>query len=278
MSIFELIDKGDTLGVTALIERDPDSAAARDDAGLTPLMRAAYRGRGAVFDAIAAARPDDAWDRLLLGETDGLPAPDAWSPDGFTPLHIAAYALNADAAAALLASGADPNVFATASFARVTPLGTCAFAGAVDVARILLRNGANPALTEVEGATPLDAARANGSEQLVALLFVSHSHGQIDNVRAALAVDPTLANATTDWGGGDWESALGAASHAGNRELAELLLAYGARMDVFAAAMLGHVDVVRAVLDAHPEMRDAKGPHGIPLAAHAKGAVVELFA
>ena len=278
MSIFELIDKGDTLGVTALIERDPDSAAARDDAGLTPLMRAAYRGRGAVFDAIAAAHPDDAWDRLLLGETDGLPAPDAWSPDGFTPLHIAAYALNADAAAALLASGADPNVFATASFARVTPLGTCAFAGAVDVARILLRNGANPALTEVEGATPLDAARANGSEQRVALLFVSHSHGQIDNVRAALAVDPTLANATTDWGGGDWESALGAASHAGNRELAELLLAYGARMDVFAAAMLGHVDVVRAVLDAHPEMRDAKGPHGIPLAAHAKGAVVELFA
>ena len=279
MSIFELIDKGDTLGVQALLDGDPTAATARDDAGLTPLMHAAYRGRGPVYEAIAAANaPADAWDRLLLGAAEGLPAPDEWSPDGFTPLHIAAFARNAEAAAALLAAGADPNVFATASFARVTPLGTCAFAGAMDVARILMRNGGNPALTEVEGATPLEAARANGDEQLVALLFVSHSHGQIDNVRAALAVDPTLANATTDWGGGDWESALGAASHAGNRPIAELLLAHGARLDVFAAAMLGLVDVVRAVLDTHPEMRDAKGPHGIPLAAHAKGDVVELFA
>ncbi|HET8895177.1 MAG TPA: ankyrin repeat domain-containing protein [Gaiellaceae bacterium] len=279
MSIFELIDKGDTLGVRALLEDDPAAAAARDDSGLTPLMHAAYRGRGPVFETIAAVNsPADAWDRLLLGEADGLPAPDAWSPDGFTPLHIAAFARNAEGAAALLTAGADPNVFATAAFAHVTPLGTCAFAGALDVARVLLRNSANPALTEVEGATPLDAARANGDEQLVALLFVSHSHWQIDNVRVALANDPTLANATTDWGGGDWESALGAASHAGNREIAELLLGHGARLDVFAAAMLGLVDVVRAVLDAHPEMRDAKGPHGIPLAAHAKGVVTELFA
>lgn len=279
MSIFELIDKGDTLGVQALLEGDPGAATARDDDGLTPLMHAAYRGRGPVFEAIVAANaPADAWDRLLLGEADDLPAPDEWSPDGFTPLHIAAFARNAEAAAALLATGADPNVFATASFARVTPLGTCSFAGALDVARVLMRNGANPGLTEVEGGTPLEVARANGDEQLVALLFVSHSHWQIDNVRAALAVDPTLANATADWGGGDWESALGAASHAGNRPIAELLLAHGARMDVFAAAMLGLVDVVRAVLDAHPEIRDAKGPHGIPLAAHVKGAVVDIFA
>jgi len=279
VSIFELIDHGDTPGVKALLDRDPQATDARNDAGLTPLMHAAYRARGPVFDEIAGRHaPADAWDRLLLGEADGLPAPDAWSPDGFTPLHIAAYIGNAGAAEALLADGADPNAFATASFARVTPLGTCAFAGAIDVARALLRNGANPALTEVEGATPLEVARANGDEQLVALLFVSHSHGQIANVHAALAVDATLANATTDWGGGDWETALGAASHMGNRELAELLLAHGARMDVFAAAMLGHADVVRAVLAAHPDMRDAKGPHGILLAAHAKGAVVELFA
>ena len=279
MSIFELIDKGDTLGVQKLVKGNPPVTAARDENGLTPLMHAAYRGRGPVFEAIAAANaPADAWDRLLLGETDGLPSPDAWSPDGFTPLHIAAFARNADGAAAILAAGADPNVFATASFARVTPLGTCAFAGAFDVARVLLKHGANAGLTEVEGGTPLEVALRNGDEQLVTLLFVSHSHGQIDNVRTGLADDPTLANATTDWGGGDWETALGAAAHAGNRPVAELLLAHGARLDVFAAAMLELVDVVRAVLDAHPEMRDAKGPHGIPLAAHAKGAVTELFA
>jgi hypothetical protein len=41
--------------------------------------------------------------------------------------------------------------------------------------------------------------------------------------------------------------------------------------------MLGEVEIVWAILEAHPEMRDAKGPHGIPLAAHAQGAVVDLL-
>jgi hypothetical protein len=56
----------------------------------------------------------------------------------------------------------------------------------------------------------------------------------------------------------------------GAREIAVYLLDNGARMDVFAAAMLGYVDVVRAMLDARPELREARGPHGIPLAAHAE--------
>jgi hypothetical protein len=34
--------------------------------------------------------------------------------------------------------------------------------------------------------------------------------------------------------------------------------------------MLGEVDVVRAMLDAQPELREARGPHGIPLRAHAE--------
>jgi len=107
--------------------------------------------------------------------------------------------------------------------------------------------------------------------------FVGNAHGDLDAVRAALEDDPTLANAAWDWGGGDWETALGAASHMHRRDIAELLLRHGARLDVFAAAALGDAEIVRAVLNAHPEMRDAKGPHGIPLAAHATGAAVELF-
>ncbi len=68
--------------------------------------------------------------------------------------------------------------------------------------------------------------------------------------RRALGDEPRLANATWDWGGGDWESALGAAGHMGRRDIAELLLAHGARLDLFVAAMLGEVEVVRAILDA----------------------------
>jgi hypothetical protein len=99
--------------------------------------------------------------------------------------------------------------------------------------------------------------------------FVGNAHGDLDAVRATLAADSTLANSAWDWGGGDWETALGAASHMGRRDIAELLLASGARLDVFAAAMLGNVEIVRAVLAAHPDARDTKGPHGIPLREHA---------
>ena len=99
--------------------------------------------------------------------------------------------------------------------------------------------------------------------------FVGNAHGDLDAVRAALDAEPQLANAAWDWGGGDWESALGAAAHMGRRDIAELLLEHGARLDIFAAAMLGDVDVVRTILAAHPELRHALGPHGIPLRAHA---------
>jgi hypothetical protein len=100
--------------------------------------------------------------------------------------------------------------------------------------------------------------------------FVANAHGDLGAVREALDVHPTLANACSDWGGGDWETALGASSHVGRRDIAELLLAHGARLDVFAAAMLGELEVVRAVLAAHPEALHVLGPHGIPLRAHAE--------
>ena len=113
--------------------------------------------------------------------------------------------------------------------------------------------------------------------------FVASAHGDLDVVKTMLAEEPALVNAMWDWGGGDWETALGAAAHMGRRDIALFLLERGARMDVFAAAMLGEVEVVRAVLAAQPAARDALGPHGIPLLAHAQAggeearAVVELL-
>ena len=169
-TIFELIDSGDVEGIRARLADDPEAAATHDEQGLTAVMRAAYRGRD-VLDAVLAADPRlEPFDRIVVGESEGLPAPDAWTPDGFTPLHIAAFANNVEAARKLLADGADPNVVAGASFARVTPLGTCAFAGANEVARILLEHGADRTLTADQGFTPLDSALANGNDELAALL------------------------------------------------------------------------------------------------------------
>ena len=100
--------------------------------------------------------------------------------------------------------------------------------------------------------------------------FVAKSHGDLEAVRELLEEEPALVNASWDWGGGDWETGLGAAAHMGRRQIALLLLDYGARLDLFAAAMLGYFDIVSATLANFPEMRDAKGPHGIPLVEHAR--------
>lgn len=99
--------------------------------------------------------------------------------------------------------------------------------------------------------------------------FVGNAHGDLNRVKELLAQEPNLANATWDWGGGDWESAIGAAAHTGSKEIAHCLLEHGARMDLFVAAMLGKLEIVRATLEAIPEARNVKGPHGIPLMAHA---------
>lgn len=100
--------------------------------------------------------------------------------------------------------------------------------------------------------------------------FVGNAHGDLARVQALLAQEPALVNAAWDWGGGDWETALGAAAHTGQREIARYLLDRGARLDLFAAAMLGDLEVVKAIVAAYPAAREARGPHGIPLLAHAK--------
>ena len=100
--------------------------------------------------------------------------------------------------------------------------------------------------------------------------MVSVAHGNVPRVRELLSRRPALANATWDWGFGDWETALGAASHVGHREIARLLLQAGARPSLFSAAALGQLDVVRAFVAAAPGIQGTHGPHGITLLAHAK--------
>jgi hypothetical protein len=113
--------------------------------------------------------------------------------------------------------------------------------------------------------------------------FVAVAHADLDRVRALLDRESQLVNAAWDWGGGDWETGLGAAAHMGARDIARFLLERGARLGLFAAAMLGETEIVRAVLTAFPAARGALGPHGIPLIAHAEAggdhaaAVVELL-
>jgi ankyrin repeat protein len=91
----------------------------------------------------------------------------------------------------------------------------------------------------------------------------------LDRVKAFVMRDPKLVLAAWDWGGGDWETALGGASHTGHREIARYLLSEGARIDAFCAAMLGEHEVLAALLSAHPSIATTQGPHGYTLLYHA---------
>src|SRR5204862_5719774 len=50
---------------------------------------------------------------------------------------------------------------------------------------------------------------------------VIYPHSDLEMVKKLLEKEPALLNATQDWGGGDWETGLGGASHMGNRAIAE---------------------------------------------------------
>ncbi len=100
--------------------------------------------------------------------------------------------------------------------------------------------------------------------------FVIAGHVNLSAVKAMLAEEPNLINGAIDWGNGDFETALGGASHMGRRDIAEYLLEHNARMDIFAATMLGKTDIVKAAVAVFPNIVHVPGPHGIPLIVHAE--------
>ncbi len=100
--------------------------------------------------------------------------------------------------------------------------------------------------------------------------IVGKAHTDLEAVESLVRARPALAKAAWDWGFGDWESALGAASHVGRPDIAQVLIAHGARPDLFTFAMLDQVDAVRAICVASPGIQGLHGPHGITLLAHAR--------
>lgn len=105
---------------------------------------------------------------------------------------------------------------------------------------------------------------------------VGASHSNLDRVRELVEPRPELARACWDWAFGDFETALGAASHVGRRDIAAYLMGKGARPNIFTYAMLGALEAVRAMIEATPGIQRVYGPHGISLLSHAKAGMREV--
>lgn len=100
--------------------------------------------------------------------------------------------------------------------------------------------------------------------------FVKVAHSDFNRVQELIKTYPLLLNAAWDWGGGDFETAIGAAGHMGLKETANFLLSLGARADIFVLTMLGKTEIVKAILQDNPSLLYSKGPHGFTLLHHAK--------
>jgi hypothetical protein len=100
--------------------------------------------------------------------------------------------------------------------------------------------------------------------------IVTVAHGNLARVKELVTARPALARASWDWGYGDWETPIDAASHVGNRPIAEFLIANGARPTVFTAVMLGQLALVKGFVEASPGIQRMRGPHGITFVAHAR--------
>jgi len=98
---------------------------------------------------------------------------------------------------------------------------------------------------------------------------VGKSHFDLNRVKELVEKRPELSRSVWEWRFGDFESAIGAASHVGRRDIALYLMSKGARPTLFTFAMLGMYDVVRSAIDASPGLQTSTGPHGISLLDHA---------
>jgi uncharacterized protein len=137
-----------------------------------------------VFEAAAFGRTE----RLIQILDGDASQAAAFSDDGFTALHLAVFANEAEAVRVLIQRGADVNVCSKGPIARVPPLGTAAFVGSTPLAKLLLDAGADVDGHGEEGFTALHAAGQSGNEELVRLLLERGADASVataDGTRAA---------------------------------------------------------------------------------------------
>ena len=177
--LIEAINAGDAERVGAILAEDPALVAARDGEGVSALMLARYRFDRVVTDALLAADPElDVFEAATLGYVDRLRerleadpgVVSAFSTDGFTALHFAAFFGKAEAARILLDHGASVDVYTRNPFAN-QPLHAAAAGRHVEVCRVLLAAGADVDATQHGGFTPLHEAAQHGDVEMTELFL-----------------------------------------------------------------------------------------------------------
>jgi ankyrin repeat protein len=170
---------GDLSRVRAMLRTDPSLARARDENGVSVIMKATYYGKKDVVAALVESGVElDVFETAATGNTKRLAdliatdasLANAYSPDGFTPLGFAVFFDQPEVVKALLNAGAKVNTPSRESM-KVTPLASAAAAKQTEIARLLIAHGANVNAKAAGGHIPLHEASATGNVELVKLLI-----------------------------------------------------------------------------------------------------------
>jgi ankyrin repeat protein len=177
--IIAAIRAGDIPRVGQLLEDDPGLANARSDAGEPALLLAIYHrqreaadllvGAGAEIDVFTAAA-GGYLDHLRDAVEGGSASVNAFSQDGWTPLHLAAFFGQTAAAMYLLTRRADVTAVSRNETGN-TPLHAAVAARQTALAELLLGHGADVNASSGGGWRPLHLAADNGDLQSIGLLL-----------------------------------------------------------------------------------------------------------
>ena len=188
--------------------------------------------------------------------------------DGTTPLHWAAYRIDAGLTARLLEAGADPSVV---NAYGASPLGEAVKVAAEDIVRLLLEAGADAEAANADGQTALMLATRSGSTEIVRLLLEHGAdvnakeswRGQTALIWAADARFPEIVGLLIEHGAEvdfraesiDWPSQITSEPRAQYRPV-------GGLTPLLYAARAGCTDCVRAILAAGADI-DRPTPEGM---------------
>jgi ankyrin repeat protein len=197
-AFIEAVKEGNLPLVTEIITRDPALVNARSEGGPSAALLATYYGHLAIADALIERGAQlDLFEASAMGQfrrVEALVEADpslvnAYAPDGFFPLTLAAFFGHEAIANYLLAKGADVRM-AARNPQKVTALHAALAGPNPDIARTLVAHGADVNAKQESGFTPLHAAAQNGDAAMVQFLLDHGADAQarLDDGRTALDV------------------------------------------------------------------------------------------
>jgi uncharacterized protein len=180
--LLNLIRKGETAEIAAVIKETPELARWRDAQGVSALMWSVYTGQPVIRDFLRERVGElDIFEAAALGDCPRLQTiitadamlARAVSGDGWPLLHLSAAFAGPEAVCLLLEHGAHVHQVSHNPLRNQALHACIALGNSVESVELLLEAGADVNATQAGGFAPLHQAAANGKKDVV-LLLIEH--------------------------------------------------------------------------------------------------------